>query len=152
MPNWEDVEVPRGTFIGWGNKPKQHVTGTVLDYDPTGGRDFNGNVCPQLEVELTERAASFDKELNRTNYDPGEIVFVTCGLVSLKRAVKAAELQRGDLIKLLLSGTEKVPNGTVKIFEIKVARGQGKISAKAQAEESGDYSDQEPPDDDEPPF
>lgn len=157
MPTWEKVEVPIGTYIGWGNKPKQHVTGTVLDYDEVGGTDFNDKVCPLLEVELTERAASFNKELERTNYDPGETVFLTCGLTSLKRAVKKAELKRGDLVKIELDGTEKVDKGTVKIFSIQVARGAGKISDKAAEASPGRLDDDDPgpgapDDDDEPPF
>lgn len=91
MPQWQKIEVPRGSYVGWGNKRGQHVTGTVTDYDVTGGSDFNGNACPQLDVELTERAASFDKEGNRTNFEVGELVSVTCGLTVLKKMVKSAE-------------------------------------------------------------
>lgn len=154
MPNWEKVDVPIGTYIGWGVKPGQHVTGTVLDYDPTGGTDFNDKVCPLLEVELTARAASYNKELERTNYDEGETVFVTCGLTSLKRAIKKAEPKRGDLIKIELEGLEKVDKGKVKIFGIQMARGAGKISDRAAEESPGrpDDDQDEPPDDDEPPF
>lgn len=151
MANWEKVNVPRGSYIGWGNRKGQFVEGTVLDYDPTGGNDFNDRECPQLEIELTERAASFDKELNRTNFDAGEVVFVTCGLVSLKRAVKAAEPKRGDLIRIELEATEKVSKGTVKVFGVQIARGAGKISEAAAANLDADPHD-EPDDDDEPPF
>jgi hypothetical protein len=150
MPTWEKVDVPVGTYIGWGNKPKQHVTGTVLDYDPTGGTDFNDKVCPLLEIELTERAASFNRDLERTNYDKGEVVFLTCGLVSLKRAIKKAEPERGDLIKIELESTEKVDKGTVKVFGIQIARGAGKVSDKAKAESPAHDDDDD--DDDEPPF
>jgi len=150
MPDWETVDVPRGAYIGWGNKKGQHVTGTVLDYDTQGGTDFGGRTCPQLEVELTERAASFDKEGDRTNFEPGEVVMLTCGQVSLKRAVKKADPARGDLLKITLENLVKVSNGTVKEFGIQIARGAGKISesARTDATDDADATD----DDDEPPF
>src|SRR5258708_24604576 len=118
MADWETIDVPRGTFIGWGNRKGQHVTGEVLDYDTTGGTDYDGNPCPQLEIELTEKASSFTKDGDRTIYDPGELVLVTCGQVSLKRAVKKADPERGDLLKVKLDDMVKVANGTVKEFII----------------------------------
>jgi hypothetical protein len=154
MPNFERVEVPRGAYIGWGNKKGQHVTGTVVDFDPTGGTDYQDNVCPQLEIELTDRAASFNKEGERTNFDAGELVVLTCGLVSLKRAVKKAEPARGDIVRITLENLVKVANGTVKEFGIEIARGAGKVSdngskAKAVVDDDLDADDE---DDDEPPF
>jgi len=50
--SWETVEVPRGSYIGWGTKPGQQVTGRITDYDPTGATDFAGEPVPHLEVEL----------------------------------------------------------------------------------------------------
>lgn len=120
---WETIEVPHGSFIGWGEYPGQHVTGKVLDYDPRGGTDFNNEVCPQLTVELVEPAASFNKQGERTDYPAGDLVLVTCGLVSLKRAIKAADPSPGDVVKILIEGLERVPNGTVKVFKLQIARG-----------------------------
>ena len=149
--DWEKVDAPRGTYVGWGNKTGQFVQGTVLDYDEHGGTDYAGAPCPLLEIELTERAASFDKELNRSNFDPGELVMLTCGQKALKRHVKKAEPKRGDLIKITLDSTEKSAAGTVKLFEVLLKRGAGKISeAAAKATEDGGLgADNE---DDEPPF
>lgn len=124
--NWEDVEVPRGAFISWGNQPGQHVTGKVLSYLPTGGTNFKGEPCPQLAVELIEPAASISKEGERTDYPAGELVVLNCGQVSLQRAVQVATLNNGDLVKITLSNLAKTQNGTVKEFEIKVARGAGR--------------------------
>jgi hypothetical protein len=151
MVAWEKVEVPRGTFIGWGNKPGQHVTGRVLEYDPVGGTDYAGEVCPLLEVELTERAASFDKALHRTNFDPGELVSVTCGQKQLKRAIKKADLAPGDMVKIELEALEEAANGQVKIFEVHYARGAGK---KAKGDRVRVVKDEphDLDDDDEPPF
>ncbi|MDN6798156.1 MAG: hypothetical protein L0L50_02435, partial [Propionibacterium sp.] len=120
---FEDVVVPHGSFIGWGEYPGQHVTGKVLDYAPRGGTDFNNEVCPQLTIELVEPAASFNKQGERTDYPAGDLVLVTCGLVSLKRAIKAADPSPGDVVKILLETLERVPNGTVKVFKLQIARG-----------------------------
>jgi len=151
MVEYEKVEAPRGAFIGWGNKSGQHVTGTVLDYDEHGGTDYAGRPCPLLEVELTERAASFDKELDRTNFDAGELVMLTCGQTALKRHIKKAEPKRGDAIKITLDRTEKSANGTVKVFDVQIARGKGKISENA-ARNDGGFSAANDDQDDEPPF
>jgi hypothetical protein len=127
-PKWETVEVPpAGRFIGWGVREGQHITGKVTDYDPTGGSDYNGNTCPQIEIELTEKASSFNKKLDRTFIEPGELVVVTCGSYELERGIKAAEPAVGDLIKIRLDGADDIEGGkTVKRFSFQIARGQGK--------------------------
>lgn len=130
-PNWEEIEVPRGAFVSWGEQVGQHVTGKVLDYSPAGGTDFAGNPCPQLSVELVERAASVNKQGQRTDFEPGELVVLNCGQVSLKRAVKAADVKPGDLVKITLSNLVRTANGTVKEFSIKVARGAGQAQRPA---------------------
>lgn len=138
---WEEIDVPRGAFIGWGTRTGQHVTGRVVDYDPTGGTDFNAAPCPQLSVQLTDAAASFDKENNRTDYKAGEFVVLNCGQVSLKRAVRAADLHGGDLVKIELTNLVKVDKGQVKEYSIKVARGAGKAAAKPAAQAEPDFAD-----------
>lgn len=141
---WETVDVPRGTFIGWGDRKGQHVTGVVLEYDPVGGKDFADKECPVVEVELTERAASFNKAGDRTDYDPGDVVMVTCGQVALKRAVKKADLKPGNLVKITLGDLVKVPNGTVKEFEIQVDRSH-KAEPKTESFSGAATDDSEPP-------
>lgn len=123
--NWTEIEVPRGAFVGWGEHPGQHVTGKVLSYDDNGGTDFAGERCPQVAIELIEPAASFDKAGTRTDFAPGELVQINAGQVGLKRAVRAAALSAGDLVKITLNGLERVAAGTVKVYGIKVARGAG---------------------------
>lgn len=126
QPNWEDVEVPRGAYIGWGLRAGQHVTGVVLEYAPTGGVDFNQNVCPALAIELVENAWSADKAQNYTEHRAGDLVQLNCGQVSLKRAVHAADPSPGDLVKItlenILAGAGK-QGGDVKEFGIKIVRG-----------------------------
>lgn len=133
MTEWEEIDVPRGAYVSWGNTPGQHVTGKVLGYDEKGGSDFDGNPCPSLEVELAEPAASIDKSGVRTDYEAGAMVVLNCGQASLKRAVRAAALDRGDLVKITLSNLAPAAKGTVKEFSIKVARGAGGAPAPAQA-------------------
>jgi hypothetical protein len=143
-PNWTEVEVPRGAYISWGTKPGQHVTGQVVDYNPTGGNDFNEAPCPQIAVELTEPAASINKEGERTNFEAGELVQLNAGQVSLKRALRAADPAPGDLVKITLSDLVKTAKGSVKEFSIKIARGAAvSATTKPAAAQT---------DDDEPPF
>lgn len=143
MTTWETIEVPRGAYIGWGSKKGQHVTGKVLDYNAEGGTDYNQNVCPCATIELTEDAASFNKDGDRTDIPAGELIQLNAGQVSLKRALRAADPAVGDLVKITLINLAKTEKGSVKEFDIKIARGAGgKVAAKAAAEV----------DDDEPPF
>ena len=144
MTQWETVEVPRGAYIGWGTKKGQHVTGKVLDYSPEGGTDFNGKPCPSATIELTEEAASFNKDGDRSTYAAGELVQLNAGQVSLKRALRAADPSPGDLVKITLVNLAKTDKGTVKEFDIKIARGAGGATKTAPAADS--------PDDDDPPF
>lgn len=143
MPEWETIESTAGGFIGWGTKVGQHVTGKVVDYSIDGGTDFGGNRCPQITVELTEKAASFNKDGERTDYEAGEMVNLTCGQSSLKSTIRRADPSPGDLIKITLSELAKTTNGTAKVFEIKIARGAGASTAKPAAATATD---------DEPPF
>jgi len=147
MTTWESVEVPRGAYIGWGSKKGQHVTGKVLDYSPEGGTDFNGNACPSATIELTENAASFNKDGDRSEHEAGSLVQLNAGQVSLRRALRAADPSPGDLVKITLVNLAKTDKGTVKEFDIKIARGAGGTTAKPKAAEADTTND-----DDEPPF
>ena len=119
---WEDVVVPQGTFIGWG-EVGQRITGYVVDYDETGGSDFNGEPCPLVVVELTEDATNFrDKGTTRETIKAGEFVTVTCGQAGLKRAVRAAALENGNLVRITHDGTYKASKGEGKSFKVQVNR------------------------------
>jgi hypothetical protein len=141
MTEWEDVAIPAGSFVGWGNKPEQHVTGRVIEYSIDGGTDYAGNKCPILAIELTEKASSFNKEGVRTDIEAGEIVQITCGQVKLKAGVRRADPSPGDLMKIELTNVSRTSTGnTLKDFGIKIARG---AASKPTAAET---------DDDLPPF
>lgn len=145
MTNWETVEVPRGAYLGWGSKKGQHVTGKVLEFSPDGGTNFAGDPCPSATIELTEPAASFNKDGERTDYPAGEIIQLNAGQVSLKRALRAADPSPGDLVKITLENLAKTDKGTVKEFGIKIARGAGGTTKPAPAQaDSGDDDDEIP--------
>jgi hypothetical protein len=145
QPPWETIEVPQGSFIGWGDHAGQYVMGKVISYDATGGTDFNQQVCPRLDVELHEPAASFTKEGTRSDYPAGAFVALNCGLANLKRSIIAAQLNIGDLVKITLTSFEKVDRGTVKIFEVKVARGAGGPVGQTQQPAQGAQQFGQPP-------
>lgn len=145
---WEDVEVPRGAYISWGNRKGQHVTGKVLNYEADGGTDYDGNPCPAIAIELTEPAASINKQGERSNYDAGEIVQLNAGQVSLKRALRAADPSPGDLVKINLDNIKKTDRGEVKEFGIKIARNAASNNGKPKPKAAAAPAD----DDDEPPF
>ena len=121
--DFETVNVPAGAFIGWHDQPGQIVMGKVLDYDPSSGQDFSGGRCPQVVIELVEPASSFNRNGDRTDFGAGEMVTITAGQANLRRGILAADLSRGDVVRITHSSNQETTNGTVKIFEIAVARG-----------------------------
>jgi hypothetical protein len=146
MTEWEEIDVPRGGYIGWGTKPGQHVTGKVLDYNVTGGTDFYDKPCPQIAIELTEPAASFNKDGDRTDIESGELVQLSAGQVSLKRALRAAGPSPGDLVKITLAAIVPLSGGkSVKEFTIKIARGAAPVSVPKPAADTWDDDSDSPP-------
>lgn len=122
---WEDVVVPQGTFIGWG-EVGQCITGYVVGYDEQGGTDFNKNPCPQLVIELTQECTNYRDLLakvpTKETIEAGEFVTLECGLASLKKAVRAAVLEVGNLVRITHDGTYKADKGTGKSFKVQVNR------------------------------
>ncbi|MDR1212804.1 MAG: hypothetical protein LBK54_01685 [Propionibacteriaceae bacterium] len=122
--NWDNippVDVPAGSFIGWGLQAGQHVTGRVVAYSYDGGTDFNDNPCPRLDVELTLPAASFDKDGVRSDFQVGALVSLTCGQARLKAGVRAMDPSPGDLVRIVMTGLEKTPKGAMKLFSFQKA-------------------------------
>lgn len=141
---WETVEIPQGSFIGWGSKPGQHVTGKVLAYNPSGGTDYNGDTCPLLTVELVDKAASFNKAGERIDYPAGDLVNVTCGQAGLKAGIQAANPSAGDLVKITMAGTTTTNKGNeMKQFDLKIARGAGQAQTPGHSAPAA--ADAEPP-------
>ena len=161
---FKKVEVSLAPFIGWGDGKKhrgQHVTGWVMKYDVTGGKDFNGDVCPRIEVELTEQAASFkldeddDTKLIRTNHQAGERVALTVGSKNLQWALEQADEDynglRGRLVKIVMVG-ELALDGRrkAKQFEVLVDDTQTR-KVKGSSDDDAGFGDADDSDD-EPPF
>lgn len=145
MTDWETIEVPKGAFIGWGDKAGQHVTGMVVEYDPQGGRDFNEKPCPLLTVDLHDSAYSVNKQGETRDFDKGELVNLTIGQAGLKAAVKRADPNPGDLIKITLTGTERTTKGnTVKTFSVQIARAAKSTGGKFGSSEQALPADQPP--------
>ena len=128
---FETIQTPAGAFIGWADQPGQVVTGKVMDYDAARGQNFAGERCPQIVLELVEAAASVNKAGERTDFQAGEMVTITAGQANLRRGVLAADLSRGDVVRISHTSNQKTANGTVKIFEIAVARGAAPVAPAA---------------------
>lgn len=151
---FQKIEVPAGNFMGWSSSKKgQVVEGKILDYDEVGGNDYAKKPCPLLTVELARKATSVNKENERTTYEPGDELSITCGQANLKKSIKKADrdvgLKRGFMVRVELVGYERVPDGTVKVFEVQVDSSTGE-------DHDGDGNGRGPSggsdDDDEPPF
>lgn len=157
---YQTIETPQGAFVGWGDKPGQIIEGRVTDYDPVGGKDFGGDVCPSVELELTRTGHSLVKG-TWTTYEAGELVTVTCGQAQLKKKVRKAEPRIGDLLYMELGEKIRVPAGEVKSFIVQIDKAGGSQRAAAApaagqpgyVHEPGPSNDSPPPPpDDEPPF
>jgi hypothetical protein len=133
---WEEIEVPRGSFIGWAERPGQEVIGKVVAYAVNGGTDFNDQPCPQVVIDLTARAYSVNKQGERFDYDAGDLVTVNAGLANLKAAIRKADPAPGDLLKISFSDTDKASKGTVKVFNVKIMRGGGASAAAAARQQA----------------
>jgi hypothetical protein len=119
---WNKIEVPSGNFIGWG-RIGQQVTLHVIAYEAEGGRDFNGQACPQLVGKLTAPTDSHRKDGPPQNYQIGDIVTVTCGQANLRRGIQIANPASGDYVRLTYTGNYSGPNGEGKIIEVEHAPG-----------------------------
>lgn len=121
MP-YEEVVVPRGTFIGWGEKG-QTIDGEVLLYSDTEGSDYNQEPCPLIVIQLTQPAINYrDKGTTKETIAASELVSVTCGQANLKSAARAANLQPGFLVRIVYADTYKTAKGEGKEFKVYVDR------------------------------
>lgn len=126
--NWDDIDpvvVPQGSYIGWG-EVGQRVTGYVISYSDTDGSDFNGESCPQVVLQLTEGCTNFrdlrSKTPTKETIAAGEFVTVECGLTSLKKNVRSAALDVGNLVRITYDGTFMADKFEGKSFKVQVSR------------------------------
>lgn len=123
MPEFQDIEVARGRYIGWGRQG-QTVTVRVDSYDPVGGTDANDRPCPQLVGTLTEAADNYrERGTVHERLDTGELVTVTAGIANLKAGLLAADPHPGDLVRMEFADTYKTAKGTGKVIKVQIARG-----------------------------
>jgi hypothetical protein len=156
---YREIDIPQAPFIGWGTKPGQIIEGVVTDYDPNGATTFAGEPCPALELELIRTGHSFTKG-EWTTYEAGEVVLISCGQAKLKKGVRRAQPRIGNLIKIEMTGEQRVSNGTMKAFRVSVdsdyAKANGQVEqgrAPTQDPWANTPPPSEPPDmDDSPPF
>jgi hypothetical protein len=130
-PTFKKVEVPVGKFIGWGpasgpSTPPQQVTLRVLNFDEVGGRDFNGNTCPQLVGTLTEPCTNYrDKGATKETIPGGELVTVTAGTANLRKGLLIANPSRDDVVRMTYDDTYKTANGDGKVITVEHAKAEG---------------------------
>jgi hypothetical protein len=119
--NWEDIEVPQGTYIGWG-EIGQTITLEVVSYGDTAGTDFNGNPCPQLVGTLIMDAINYRKGIRET-LAKGGFVTVQCGQANLAKGIRAAAVEPGNLVRIKFEDTYETTKGTEgKAFKVSVNR------------------------------
>lgn len=114
---WEEVVVPRGTYIGWG-RIGQQVTGEVINYSPDGGTDYNDQPCPELVLVLTSPSETWTKKGTvKTDLEAGEFVTITAGLANLKSNIKSAHPEPGMVVRITYTADERSDKGNdVKVF------------------------------------
>lgn len=118
---WEDVDIPQGTYISWG-EIGQSVTFEVVSYSEQGGTDVNGNICPQVVGVLTLDATNFRKGVKET-LRAGEFITINASQANLSKAVRAAGLEPGILCRITFEDTYQTAKGTSgKAFKVQVNR------------------------------
>jgi len=121
MADFKTIDVPTGRFISWG-KLDQQVTVRVVSFDPTGGRDFQNNICPQLIGTLTEACDNYrDKGATHERLDAGEMVTVNGGVANLKKGLLMADPKPGDLVRMTYVDTYKTAQGDGKVIKVEHA-------------------------------
>lgn len=139
--NFEDVDVPRGLFYGWGPKPGQVLTLDVVSYNPTGGTDFHDEPCPQVVgVTVADTIRYKEKGTEREKVTKGTLITLNCGQANLRRTVLAADPTPGDVLRITFEDVTEGSKGDIKLFKAQIARGQGTGSA-AGAISSSDGDD-----------
>jgi hypothetical protein len=134
MPEWESISSSRSNFIGWAAEIGQNVTGKVLSVG--AGKDVNGVECPELQIEVSQLTETYVKG-QRSEFEAGTVVTLTCGLSNLKKQIAAAQLRAGDLVNITLESLYPTAKSPAKIFNIKVARGAAPVAPEPAADPWG---------------
>ena len=106
-----------GTFVKWANVGDV-VDGVVVRFTLDGGRDFNGDPCPEIVLDpCVPKGSDFTVEL--TGEEPK---VVTAGQANLKRQVveNAARFAVGHRVRIAYADDAESSNGrTFKRFDVK---------------------------------
>jgi hypothetical protein len=148
---WEEIDVPQGSYMSWASRPGQRVVGKIIDYDPRGGTDLNDQPCPLITVLLAEATYAVNKDGDRKEFAADDMIMVNCSLYNLKKAIKFANVERGDMINIHYNDVVRVDKGDAKQFKIKVLRGSKANSRDQGAAGAPQYAGTVPRNDD-PPF
>lgn len=126
---WEDVEVPRGSYISWG-EVGQSVTIEVVSYSPTAGSGYNNEEVPEVVGILMADAINYRKGVKET-LSKGEFVTITCSQANINKAIRAAVVEPGNLVRITFEDTYKTDKGDGKSFKVQVNRhgAPGKVDA-----------------------
>ena len=105
MSEYEEL-TGSGQFVKW-DTVGQVVEGEIVTFTPDGGRDFDGDECPELTLSTDDGFAT-----------------ITCAQASLKRIVtrNADKLVPGAKCRVTFAGTYESKNGTPgKDFKVQLA-------------------------------
>jgi len=118
--NWEDVDVPRGSYISWG-EVGQTVTIEVVSYSATAGSGYKDEQVPEVVGILQLDCINYRKGVKET-LSKGEFVTITCSQANINKAVRAAALEPGNLVRITFEDTYETPKGDGKAFKVQVNR------------------------------
>lgn len=141
---WEDVDVPQGAYMSWASRPGQRVVGLVIDYEPHEGRDFADQPCPLITLRLRDATYAVNKDGDRRDFAADEMIMVNCALVNLKKAVKFANLERGNLVDIHFYDVTKVDKGDAKQFKVRVMRKPSQDHQRATVTSGAPQTDDPP--------
>lgn len=130
---FETITASAGSdFFAWGPTPGQVVLGTVQSFTATGGTDYDGLPCPEVQLTLLEPARS-ERRTGVTDYTAGATVTVTAGPAGLKRLLSSIDPVpvRGDVMRIEFDSMVKTPAGPMKHFIVQLARGAATVAPAA---------------------
>lgn len=96
MTSYDTIPAPSGSYVKWEHKGDV-VEGRIGSFTVDGGRDFDGNACPELTVETTEGT-----------------VTVTCSPANLRRQIEAnaVRFRVGHGVRVEFTDTYESKQGT----------------------------------------
>jgi hypothetical protein len=127
---WEAAE--GGSFLSWGAEAGQTVFGDVVRFDPTGGKDYNGEEAISLIVALDAPSYSVKKSGERTDFDEGDVIDIQGPPSILSRKLLNLRPDAGDKIFIRAKGLVKTKKGNeAKDFDVRLRRKAGALGAAA---------------------